>query len=183
MPAAIGAKVRRVLYLDHARVLPHAFDTAAQAAQGDALMKGAWPKVTGQIRFDFDADHSMPRIGKHCEVRHTHSYSVWFGWTHEIHPISGYTHEYLKQNNEFQRVVSKVAGQYLNDILPMQPSAEVLAMWLLFNIEPAYCDHVIVETYGNYRARADRSGQRSEWAEFFAGRGPDPYSNHVFTLK
>lgn len=146
-------------------------------------MKRAWPKVTGQIRFRFQAEHSMPRIGRHCQVRHAHDYVVWFGWTHEIQPTSGYTHEFLKQQAAFKSLIGRVRGQHLNDLLPMQPSAEVLALWLLANTEPAYCDHVIIETYDNYRVRVDRTGQRSEWMEFLAGRGSDPYSNDVFALK
>lgn len=146
-------------------------------------MKGAWPKVTGQIRFSFEADHSMARIGKHCEERHTHAYFVRFGWTHEIQAFTGYTHEFIKQRSAFDSLVERVSGNYLNDLLPVQPSAEFLALWLLANTEPAYCDHVIVECYESYTVRVDRGGQRSEWMEFLAGRGADPYSNQAFTLK
>lgn len=147
------------------------------------LVKRSWPKVTASIRFEFEADHSMPRIGKGCECRHTHHYAVSFGWTHEIQPMWGFTHEFMKQRDDFREIVDRVAGKYLNDILPMQPSAEVLAMWMLAQTEPAYCDHVIVETYDGYTVRFDRTGQRSEWMEFLAGRSPDPWSNEVYTLK
>lgn len=146
-------------------------------------MKGSWPKVTGQIRFEFDADHAMPRIGKGCECRHTHRYVVWFGWTHEIQPRFGYTHEFMEQRRDLAELVARVAGTYLNDVLPMQPSAEVLALWFLSNTDPAYCDHVIVQAYGDYTVRADRSMQRSEWTEFLAARKPDPFSSETFTLK
>jgi 6-pyruvoyl-tetrahydropterin synthase len=146
-------------------------------------MKRSWPKVTGSIRFEFWAKHAMPRIGKGCEASHLHHYAVWFGWTHEIQPTSGFTHEYLKQRGAFESLIGKLREQYLNDVLPMQPSAEALALWLLANTDPAYCDHVIVETYDNYRVRVDRALQRSEWMEFLAGRGSDPYSSPGFTLK
>lgn len=124
----------------------------------------------------------MPRIHG-CEKRHSHHYVVQFGWTHEIQPMYGYTHEWMKQRRDFERVVSQVSGQFLNDILPMQPSAEVLAMWLLAQTEPAYCDHVIVQAYDGYTVRVDRALQRSEWTQFLAGRSPDPFSNEMFTLK
>lgn len=146
-------------------------------------MKGSWPKVTGRIRFDFEADHAMPRIGKWCEIRHTHAYSVWFGWTHEIQPTAGFTHEYMKQRKEFADLVDRAQGKYLNDILPMQPSAEVLAIWFLCNTEPAYCDHVIVQAYDGYEVEVHRGMLRSEWSEFFAGRGPNPFVGGAFTLK
>lgn len=125
----------------------------------------------------------MTRIGHGCELRHTHHYVVHFGWTHEIGPYHGYTHEFMKQQRHFADVVARVSSQYLNDVLPMQPSAEVLALWLLAQTEPAYCDHVIVQTYDNYTARADRSEHNHKWSEFLAGRRPDPYSNEVYTLK
>lgn len=146
-------------------------------------MKGSWPKVTGQIRFEFDADHSMPRVGRECEARHSHHYLVQFGWTHEIQPMWGFTHEFTKQRKGFEALIGKVSAQYLNDVLPMQPSAEVLAMWLLAQTEPAYCDHVIVQTYDSYTVRVDRFTQRSEWSDFLRGLAPDPYSNAVYTLK
>lgn len=145
-------------------------------------MKRSWPKVTASIRFDFHAEHSMTRLGKECAVPHRHQYSVHFGWTHEIQPMSGFTHEFAKQRREFQLLIDRVAGKYLNDILPMQPSAEVLALWLLAHTEPAYCDNVVIETYGGYTVRVDRELQRSEWMGFMRG-GPDPYSNHIFTVK
>jgi 6-pyruvoyl-tetrahydropterin synthase len=146
-------------------------------------MKGSWPKVTGSIRFEFDADHAMPRIGKGCECRHTHHYVVTFGWTHEIMPRMGYTHELMEHRRDFADLIDRVAGKYLNDILPMQPSAEVLALWLLAQTQPAYCDHVIVQTYDDYTVRADRGLQRSEWMMFLAGLAPDPFSTETFTLK
>lgn len=145
-------------------------------------MKGSWPKVAGQIRFEFDADHAMPRI-RGCEARHSHHYVVQFGWTHEIQPMYGYTHELMKQRRQFEEIIAYVSGQYLNDILPMQPSAEVLALWLLAQTEPAYCDHVTVQAYADYTVRVDRSLQRSEWSEFLRGRAPDPFSSETFTLK
>ena len=146
-------------------------------------MKRSWPKVTGAIRFEFDADHAMPRIGKGCECRHTHRYIVSFGWTHEIMPRFGYTHEVTEPRQDFADLIARIAGKFLNDILPMQPSAEVLALWLLAQTEPAYCDHVTVQTYGDYTVRADRGLQRSEWMNFLAGRGPNPFDNDPFTLK
>jgi 6-pyruvoyl-tetrahydropterin synthase len=146
-------------------------------------VKRSWPKVTSSIRFDFDADHAMVRLGGGCECRHTHHYVVIFGWTHEIQPFYGYTHELTKQRAEFKDIVDRVAGKFLNDVLPTQPSAEFLAMWLLAQTEPAYCRHVLVTTYDDYSVTAERTGQRSEWLEFLAGRAPDPYSNEVYTLK
>lgn len=146
-------------------------------------MKGSWPKVTGSIRFEFDAEHAMLRIGGGCECRHAHHYVVWFGWTHEVQPMDGFTHEFREQRGKFSPLVARVRGQFLNDLLPMQPSAEVLAMWMLAQTDPAYCDHVIVQAYDDYTVRVDRALQRSEWMEFLAGRAADPFSNETFKLK
>jgi 6-pyruvoyl-tetrahydropterin synthase len=146
-------------------------------------MKGSWPKVTGEIRFDFHAEHSMPRIGSECEERHRHQYCAIFGWTHEIQPMQGYTHEYRKQRADFEQIIARVSAKYLNDIIPMQPSVEALALWLLAQTQAAYCDHVAVRAYGNYSVRVDRALQRSEWMRFLAGDGPDPFSSEGFALK
>jgi 6-pyruvoyl-tetrahydropterin synthase len=146
-------------------------------------MRGAWPKVTASIRFHFDACHSMTRIGGESAEVHEHRYEVIFGWTHEIQPRFGYTHERSEQVEKFEGLIGDLHTANLNEVLPMQPSAEVIALWLLAQTEPAYCDHVIVRTYDGYEARADRDGQRSEWMQFLAGRATDPYSSAEFTLK
>lgn len=146
-------------------------------------MKRAWPKVSASLTLNFFAHHSMPRVGGACAQPHVHDYEVTFGWTHEIQPSTGYTHELGEQKGRLLKALQPLRECDLNNVLPMQPSAEVIALWLLAHTEPAYCDHVIVRTYEGYQARADRSQQRAEWMGFLAGRSPDPYSNREFTLK
>ncbi len=146
-------------------------------------MKGSWPKVSASLILRFFASHSMPRIGGSSAIPHLHDYEVCFGWTHEIQPRFGYTHEIGEQRTKFTALLDRLREKNLNDILPMQPSAEVIALWLLANTEPAYCDHVIVRTYEGYEVRADRELQRSEWMRFLAGNASDPYSSGTFTLK
>lgn len=139
--------------------------------------------MSASITLHFFATHSMPRIGGLAAVPHIHDYEVCFGWTHEIQPRFGYTHELGEQRTMFTALLDQLREKYLNDLLPMQPSAEVIALWLLAQTEPAYCDHVIVRTYEGYEVRADRELQRSEWMQFLAGRAADPFSSKTFTLK
>lgn len=142
-------------------------------------MKGLWPKVSASITLRFFATHSMPKIGGPSAVPHVHDYEVKFGWTHEIRPGHGYTHELGEQMPRFRALIDRLREKYLNDVLPMQPSAEVIALWLLAQTEPAYCDHVIVRTYEGYEARADRELQKSEWMRFLAGRAPSPFTGEL----
>jgi 6-pyruvoyl-tetrahydropterin synthase len=137
-------------------------------------VKSSWPKVTASITLRFFATHSMPKIGGPSAEPHVHDYEVCFGWTHEIRPTHGYTHELGEQRPKFIALVDRLREKHLNDVLPMQPSAEVIALWLLAQTEPAYCDHVIVRTYDGYEARADRDRQRSEWMQFLASRADAP---------
>lgn len=146
-------------------------------------MKGSWPKISACMRFELDATHAMTRLGAINAAVHAHHYEVTFGWTHEIQPKDGFTFEYSEQHRKFRKLLSQLDGKHLNDVLPMQPSAEALALWLLSRTDPAYCDHVAVRCYDGYEVRADRKDQRSEWMLFLADRGPDPYSNDTFTLK
>lgn len=139
-------------------------------------MKGSWPKVTASMTFRFFATHSMPLIGGPAADPHVHDYEVQFGWTHEIRPSHGYTHEIGEQRPKFLKLVERLRKSDLNAVLPMQPSAEVIALWLLAQTEPAYCDHVIVRTYDGYEARVDRSRQHAEWMQFLAGREPAPFA-------
>jgi 6-pyruvoyl-tetrahydropterin synthase len=162
-------------------------DSSTGSAAGDRAqvsdMKGSWPKVTASLRFDCEAIHAMIRLGGECAKPHVHRYEITFGWTHEIQPRQGYTHERSEQHAKFTKIIQRIQGADLNNLLPMQPSAEVLALWALAQLEPAYCDHVIVRCYDGYEVRADRQRQRGEWMQFLAGRGPDPFSNETFTLK
>ena len=146
-------------------------------------MKGSWPRVSASLTLHFSATHSMPRIGGASSVPHVHDYEVRFGWTHEIQPRFGYTHELGEQRAKFTALLDQLREKYLNNLLPMQPSAEVIALWLLAHTEPAYCDQVTVQAYDGYEVRADRELQRSEWMQFLTGRTPDPFSNETFTLK
>jgi 6-pyruvoyl-tetrahydropterin synthase len=138
-------------------------------------VKGSWPKVTASLTLRFFATHSMQKIGGPAALPHVHDYEVCFGWTHEIRPTHGYTHELGEQRERLVALVGRLREQDLNDVLPMQPSAEAIALWLLAQTEPAYCDHVIVRAYDGYEARADRALQRSEWMRFLAGRAPAPF--------
>lgn len=137
-------------------------------------MKGSWPKVTASVTLRFFATHAMTRLGGPAAEPHVHDYEVTFGWTHEINPLHGYTHEVGQQRAKFTALVNRLHEQDLNAVLPFEPSAEILALWLLGHTEPAYCDHVILRAYEGYEVRVDRALQRSEWMHFLAGRGPCP---------
>lgn len=142
-------------------------------------MKGSWPKVTASVTLRFFATHCLPKIGGTSAIPHVHEYEVIFSWTHEIRPTYGYTHEIGEQRMRFMALVDRIRERTLNDVLPLQPSAEVIALWLLAQTEPAYCDCVILRADDGYEARVDREGQRSEWMQFLAGHAPAPFPGEL----
>lgn len=142
-------------------------------------MKGSWPKITASLTLRFFATHAMTKIAGPASAPHVHDYEVVFGWTHEIQPAYGYTHELGEQRARFTELLDEVRDKYLNTVLPMQPSAEVIALWLLAQTWPAFCDYVIVRAYEGYEVRADREHQRAEWMRFLSGHAPAPFAGDL----
>lgn len=134
-------------------------------------MKGAWPSVTVSLERKFWATHSLPGVG--VAEKHAHEYLMRFGYRHEIQPRQGVTKALRDMGRDVDAVVKRLFGADLNKVLPLPPTAEVLALWALAHL-PNYWDFVEVEAYGDFRARVDRQSMLSVWLEFFAGRGKNP---------
>lgn len=123
-------------------------------------MKTSWPRVEARITRRFSAEHSLPQVGN--PELHEHDYEVVFGYCHEINPSLGYAKNSLAELIvEVDAVVNRVAGKNLNDVLPVTPTAEWLACWMIANIgcdetrRSWVWDFAIVRAYGCFEARAD----------------------------
>ena len=131
-------------------------------------MQNSWPKIEYGRRYGFSATHAMSHLGGECATPHEHHYLVEFIGLHEIQPYrTGYTHSIGEQDDEFEPLVRGLQDKFLNDILPMPPSAEALALYFLANTQPSFCCAVEITAYSGYRVRADRNLQRSEWLAKF----------------
>jgi 6-pyruvoyl-tetrahydropterin synthase len=132
------------------------------------LAANSWPKVEYGRRYSFAATHSMDHLGGECAVPHEHHYMVEVIGLHEIQPHRyGYTHALADLDKEFEPLVRGLQDKHLNDVLPMPPSIEALALYFLANTQAAYCSAVELTGYSGYRVRADRNLQRSEWMAKF----------------
>lgn len=127
--------------------------------------------VTVSTERKFVAEHSLPGVG--AAYLHSHTYTMRFGYRQEIQPRQGVTKALRDMAHDVDIVVGKLANQNLNRVLPLPPTAEVLALWSLAQL-PGTWEFVEVDAYEGFRARVDRQSMRSEWSEFFAGRGPNP---------
>ena len=65
-------------------------------------------------------------------------------------------------------VINRLSGRYLNDVLPVPPTAEMMACWILAHL-PSYWSFVVIHAYGGFECRVDRSGLTMEWIEKLAG--------------
>lgn len=134
-------------------------------------MKGAWPKVDASRSRSITIYHSLPRLGNACP--HAHDLIVRLGWSHEINPSQGHTWPLAETDRVLEEQLKRIDGKDLDGILPLPPTAEVLACWLLSQFPPCY-DWLEVEAYNGYKVRANRVGLRSEWIAFFRGEGLRP---------
>jgi 6-pyruvoyl-tetrahydropterin synthase len=125
-------------------------------------MKNSWPRVECRVTRIFDAEHSLPQVGN--PEPHRHSYWLECGYHHEINPIRGVTKSMQEMLVDVDEIVVNIKDKYLNDVMPVTPTAEFLACWVLSQL-PEYWDFVIIRAYGGFEARADRKNMTKEWMD------------------
>ena len=123
-------------------------------------MKSSWPRVKCKINKFFDADHSLPQMGR-AEL-HRHSYWAEFGYWHEINPTTGVTKTIDDMMKDLDVVVERVSGKNLNEVLPVTPTLEFLACWMLCQL-PAYWEFVVIRGYGCYEVEIHRDWLTENW--------------------
>lgn len=133
-------------------------------------MKTSWPRVEVRVSRKFRAWHSLPHMGN--PEPHRHNYETVFGFCHEINPTRGEANGSLaKLNAEIDLLMARVENRNLDELLPVTPTAEWLACWLLANVgmdkqRTSYIwDFVVVRAYGCFEARIDRRYITAEWLD------------------
>lgn len=138
-----------------------------------------WPRVDCRVERIFIASHALPQMGN--PQQHEHVYKARFGYFHEINPESGAAKCSLQElHKQIDGVISRVEGKDLNEVLPVTPTAEWLACWLLANV--GFTDttsgfvwtYCVVEAYGSYRVRVDMSHISSHWLAVLRGTNARP---------
>lgn len=117
------------------------------------------PNIEVSITRTFEAEHSLPAVG--AAERHSHTYCVEAGYAEEIRPELGCARPMQQIQEEISRVLSRVEGRYLNDILPGPPTAEVLACWILAQLPPHW-QWVSIRAYDGFMCRVTRD-QVAPW--------------------
>lgn len=127
-------------------------------------MKGSWPKVTCSIERRITASHSLREMGN--PDFHSHEYLLRAGYTHEINPRFGVTKSMSDMRPDLDELANMLDGKNLNEVLPFEPTAEIMACWIMANL-PAYWDFVEIECYDGYKVRSEANGMRREWSAQF----------------
>jgi 6-pyruvoyl-tetrahydropterin synthase len=123
-------------------------------------MKSSWPRVECRVSKFIDADHSLPKVG--FAETHRHNYWIEFGYCHEINVERGVTKSMQEMMVDVDKVIEKIKYKNLNEVLPVTPTAEFLACWILSQL-PEYWDFVIIRCYGGFECRIDRKNITTNW--------------------
>jgi 6-pyruvoyl-tetrahydropterin synthase len=118
------------------------------------------PRLEARITRTFAADHSLPGVG--VTERHRHTYRVECGYRHEIELQTGCTRPLQHVKQEMDAAIDRLAERYLNDVLPVPPTAEMMACWILAQL-PDYWHFVVIHAYGGFECRIDRPDLPREW--------------------
>ena len=117
------------------------------------------PIIEVAVTRTFVAEHSLPEVG--VAQRHKHTYSVECGYSAAIDSALGCARPMQALTDEIAAVLSRLDGKYLNEILPVTPTAEWLACWILAQLSPSW-EWVSIRAYDGFMCKVDRS-QISSW--------------------
>ena len=111
------------------------------------------PRIEISITRRFEAEHSLPGVG--APQRHQHAYSMECGYLAKIDSKLGCARPMQDIEREVSDVLARVEGQYLNDVLPGPPTAEMLACWILAQLSPHW-EWVVIRAYDGFMCRVTR---------------------------
>lgn len=111
------------------------------------------PQVEVSITRSFVAEHSLPRVG--VAQRHKHSFTIECGYAAEIDADLGCKRPMQEMTRDIDAVLARLDGKYLNDVLPVPPTAEMLACWILAQLS-SYWAWVSVRAYDGFMCKVER---------------------------
>ena len=111
-------------------------------------------KVEISITRRFVAEHSLPDGG--MAEPHEHDYEVTCGYTADIDPAAGRGKPVQELGAQVDAVVARLDGRMLNRVLPVPPTAEMLAGWILAQL-PAQWEWASLRAYDGYTCRVRRA--------------------------
>ena len=111
------------------------------------------PRIEVAITRTFEAQHSLPRVG--AAQSHKHTYTLECGCFPEIDPDLGCARPMQELTRDLDAVLAMIEGKSLNDVLPVPPTAEMLACWILAQLSP-YWDWVSLRAYDGFMCKVER---------------------------
>lgn len=136
-------------------------------------MSHPWPKVTKTASYRFNATHNLRGVTSHPDAAATHAHEwvvtlIFSDW--ECQPNKGFTYDEPKIDAAWGKRVLQLEGKHLNDLMPVPPTAENVACWLLFDWVPnIHPDRVNYEVSGVRVSKCDKfevevhRSQASRW--------------------
>jgi 6-pyruvoyl-tetrahydropterin synthase len=136
-----------------------------------------WPKVTKTATYRFRATHDLRGVTIHPDAAtpHEHDWVVTLAWDWECRPSRGFTRDEPEIDASWGKRMRELEGVHLNDLMPVPPTSESLACWLLFDwlvaLSPVEWNYelsrVTVAKCNTFTATVDRK-QAERWRAFFA---------------
>lgn len=112
-------------------------------------------KVDVSITRTFVSEHSLPSVG--VAERHEHSYELQCGYSAHVDPEVGCSRPLQALAHEVDAVVARLQGNCLNTVLPVPPTAEMLACWILAQL-PSEWEWASIKAYDGYTCTVKRNG-------------------------
>jgi len=102
-------------------------------------MSKPWPKITKFATYSFDATHNLCGVTSLSDSAATHNHTwvvtlIFSDW--ECQPKKGYTHDEPDITKTWGSKLNQLEGKHLNDFMPVPPTSENVACWLLFDWIP-----------------------------------------------
>ena len=130
-----------------------------------------FPLVTVERKYKFIAKHQLPAAkNPEAKILHEHIYSLIIILAHEFNPTqSGWTFDFDEIDRRVKPLLNILEGANLNELLPFEPTSEVLACWCVANTEP-FVTGVRIEENNRSSTTALRKNIKPEWlAKFTRG--------------
>lgn len=96
------------------------------------LNMGFEPEYTIRRRFSFSASHVLDGlpVGHKCARLHGHTYQVEVALTGQIDGV-GFVMDFAELDWVYELLREQLDHRHLNDVLPVNPTSENLAAWIL----------------------------------------------------
>ena len=117
--------------------------------------------VEVSITRTFVCAHSLPGLG--VAERHEHSYVLECGFSADVDPHAGCVEPLQELARDVDAIVGRLGGAYLNDMLQVPPTAEMLASWVLAQLPPVW-EWASIQAYDGFRCKVRRA-DIAQWLE------------------